>query len=327
MNIKECLKMNKTICSIGKKVNIRRQHMQDANDFSKYFTESAVRKGDYRYSIMLLVHSIEKGMCFPNPRPFGKDKVRELMQMLEDFPKQNRKKFEFRLGIAALYAWSEFYASQNWQNENPYSEVTAFLQDKTKEIGLIAGSKEYVPETVQASERHVFEKVILSRHSVRAFQKKKLDMADVQLALRCFVETPTACNRQMCRVYYVESQRIIDLLNNVLIGLPGFDKETVQYFVITYDLAAFAYSGERHQGLFNAGLCAMNFVNGLHANGIGSCCLQWSNKYDQDSTVRIAMHLRESERIAIVIGAGYYLEKNIIPCSARRKISDIFKII
>ena len=92
MNIKERLKKNKTIRSIGKKVNIRRQHMQDAKDFSRYFTESAVRNGDYRYSIMLLVHSIEKGMCFPNPRPFGKDKVRDLMQMLEAVPKQNRKK-------------------------------------------------------------------------------------------------------------------------------------------------------------------------------------------------------------------------------------------
>ena len=161
--------------------------------------------------------------------------------------------------------------------------------------------------------------MFLSRHSVRDYQERKIDPEDVQFALKCFVETPTACNRQMCRVYYVQNQEITDLLNRVVIGVPGFNKKTVQYFLVTYDLASFAYSGERQQGLFNAGLCSMNFINGLHAKGIGSCCLQWSNKYEQDLEVRKKLGLTESERIGIVIGAGYYLEENIIPCSVRRK--------
>lgn len=71
----------------------------------------------------------------------------------------------------------------------------------------------------------------------------------------------------------------------------------------------------------------MNFVNGLHAKGIGSCCLQWSNKRNEDVEVRTKLRLRESERIGIVIGAGYYLEKNVIPCSARRNINEVFRIV
>lgn len=81
------------------------------------------------------------------------------------------------------------------------------------------------------------------------------------------------------------------------------------------------------QGFFNAGLCAMNFINGLHSRGIGSCCLQWSNNYTEDTYIRKLLNLRKSERIAVVIGAGYYLNHNIIPCSCRRSITDLLRVV
>lgn len=99
----------------------------------------------------------------------------------------------------------------------------------------------------------------------------------------------------------------------------------VRYFIVTYDLAAFHYSGERQQGLLNAGLCTMNFVNGLHARGIGTCCLQWSNKHSEDILVRNKLSLEKSERIGVIIGAGYYLETSKIPCSVKRNIVDIYR--
>lgn len=73
--------------------------------------------------------------------------------------------------------------------------------------------------------------------------------------------------------------------------------------------------------------CTMNFINGLHARGIGSCCLQWSNKHAEDLKVRKALELQDSERIAVVIAAGYYLEETVIPCSVRKSVDDIYKEI
>lgn len=326
MSIKQKLKSNILVRGIGKKINIDSQFRQDARDFSKYYVEQAVKKGDFRYSILLLVHSLEKGMCMPNPRPYGLDKVKELIGYLNVYPEARREEFEYQLGVSILFAWADFFEKYNWQSEPAYNDVNAFLKDKNRGPGLQAGTKLYRPGDVFADAK-VYEEMFLSRHSVRDYQERKIDSADIQFALKCFVETPTACNRQMCRVYYIQNQEITDLLNRVVIGVPGFNKKTVQYFLITYDLASFAYSGERQQGLFNAGLCTMNFINGLHAKGIGSCCLQWSNKYDQDVKVRKQLGLRDSERIGIVIGAGYYLEENAIPCSVRRDPEDIFKVI
>jgi len=258
----------------------------------------------------------------PNPRPFGHDKVKELIGFLSAYGEGHKSDFEYRLGIAALKTWVQFSEDKGWEKEREFVEVKAFLSDK--ESDLIAGSQIYYPYKFEISESDYAK--VLNRHSVRDYQEKKLTREDYQFALECFAETPTACNRQMCRVYYIENEEVINLLKKYVIGLPGFNKNHVQFFVVTYDIASFVYSGERQQGLFNAGLCTMSFVNGLHVKGIGSCCLQWSNKDNEDSLVREKMHLPESERIAVVVGAGYYLKENVIPCSVRKSTDDIFDI-
>lgn len=318
--IKSVIKKNKTIRYVGKLVNILKAFLVDSVDFLKYYVESAERDGDYRYSIMLLVHSLEKGMCMPNPRPFGFDKVKELIKLLNACT--DKANFEYEVGVSALDAWKIFFEDHGWQSEKYYNDVVKFLADKNP--AYVTGFKNYSP-IIGSSDGEDFERITFSRHSVRDYKNEPIRNEDLELALKAFVETPTACNRQMCRLVCIKSTNVKAELNKVIIGLPGFNKEHVNFFIVTYDLAAFAYSGERQQGLFNAGLCTMNFVNALHAKGIGSCCLQWSNKHSEDLRIRKLLGLRDSERIGVVVGAGYYLPENAIPCSARRPVSDIYR--
>ena len=324
MDVKKLLKMNKTIQIIGKKYYIFKQFRKDAKDFSRYFCKSS-DKNEISYSIMLLVHSLEKGMCFSEPRKFGDEKVLLLMNYLKGYLCTDFDRYEYKLGISVLYAWLDFYKKQGWEQDSIQSNVTVFLQERPRPLDVISGAKEYIPRKNDNLENFYFE--FLSRHSVRDFQNRNIEFDDIKFALRCFVDTPTACNRQMCRIIYINKPELKNLLDNIIIGIPGFNKGVVQYFVITYDLAAFMYSGERQQGMFNAGLCTMNFINGLHAKGIGSCCLQWSNKDKEDEMVRNKLELRDSERIGVIIGAGYYLDKNIIPCSVRRNPEDIYRVV
>ena len=146
---------------------------------------------------------------------------------------------------------------------------------------------------------------LLYASAVRNFRHDELKQEDIDYAVKRFLDTPTACNRQMCRIFYVKDKKVKRELDRTIIGLPGFNLDTVNYFIITYDLSAFAYSGERQQGLFNAGLCTCNFINALHVCGIGSCCLQWSNKHSEDKKISDLLGLLDSERIAVVVGAGY----------------------
>ena len=320
----EKLKSIPLLRKIGKKINIYKAFFLDANEFSKYYVEEAATNNDYRYAIMLLVHSLEKGMCMPELRPFGAGKVRELMKYLEAIEVQNPDCFEYKLGVSVLDSWLKFYNAHEWTQKDAYQDVKDFIS-KRKISNIKAGYKVYNGFCGDLSEE--YGSVVFSRHSVRDFKECKLKLEDIQFAIDCFIETPTACNRQMCELIYVKDNKIKKLLDKRVIGLPGFNKDNTQYFIVTYDLAAFAYSGERLQGLFNAGLCTTNFINGLHAKGIGSCCLQWSNKFSEDMEMRKALDLRKSVRIAIVIGCGYYMETNIIPCSTRKTQKEIFKIV
>ena len=259
----------------------------------------------------------------PDPRPFGVDKVKELMALLNKY--SDREAFEYKLGVSILSEWKRFFERHNWQKEPHFYNVCAFLERRNIDF-VKCGVRQYSHRTNE-SDGEVFDRVVLSRHSVRDYQNKPLRDEDLDLAVKAFVETPTACNRQMCRLIRIADSQIKEALDKTIIGLSGFNKQTVNYFIVTYDLASFAYSGERQQGMFNAGLCTMNFVNGLHARGIGSCCLQWSNKHSEDLKIREMLNLRASERIGVVVGCGYYLDDNEIPYSSRRDNKDVFRVI
>lgn len=322
MNVKQFLKQNNNLRRLVKKVKIYKEYIADANEFEKFYLEKASKNNSFSYEIMLLVHSIEKGMCMQNPRPFGKEKVLRLKEILVR-SQGNNSTFEYKLAVSALMAWTEFFKKNSWSNDE-YLEIVEFLSNISND-DLITGNK--IMKNPHITENTSFDDVIMSRHSVRDFEDKAIEKDDLDYAIKCFLEAPTACNRQMCKIYQVVDNKKRKVLLDTLLGISGFNKKTVQLFVITYDIAAFDFFGERNQGYLNAGLVAMNFVNGLHARGIGSCFMQWANKRKEDMLVRKTLEIPESEKIAIVIGAGYYKEESVIPCSCRKSNAQVFKVL
>lgn len=311
---------------VVKTTKIYREYLYDAANYSKYYIEQAKTKGDYRYQIMLYVHNIEKGMCMPESelRPFGYKKVAELKQFLTSYPESKKQEFEYQLAVSAIRSWVEFHETHNWVDDK-VKEIKEFVT-ALPEPEMYVGSKDFNRPT-EAIESGNFADLIDTRHSIRDFEQREIEQEDLEFALKCFADAPTACNRQMCKVYQVKNSEVKEILNKTVLGVGGFNKEAMTYFIVTYDTASLFFYGERNQGYFNAGLVSMNFVNGLHARGIGSCFMQWANKKSEDILVRNALKLSPSEKIAVVIGAGYYKEHSIIPCSCRKPISDLFEVV
>ena len=140
------------------------------------------------------------------------------------------------------------------------------------------------------------------------------------------IKTPTACNRQMCKIYYmksINSKRVIEHYAKGGLGL--FDLTNANYFVITFDISANYFIGERNQGWFNSGLVTMNFVNALHSLGIGSCCIQFGNSFKEEVKMKEELNIPKSERIGVIITAGYYDEISKIPYSTRKPIDEIYR--
>ena len=136
--------------------------------------------------------------------------------------------------------------------------------------------------------------------------------------------TPTACNRQMCKLYYIQDDKKKDILSKAINGLTCFDVETLNFFVITYDQNAFFTVKERNQGFFNAGLFTMNFVNAMHSKGIGSCILQCDNLPKDESKLKTELYIPQNEKISVFVVSGYYDNKFSVPVSPRKPKKDLF---
>ena len=110
-------------------------------------------------------------------------------------------------------------------------------------------------------------------------------------------------------------------------GLGNFELKNINYFLITYDMNSMYFEGERNQGYFNSGLLAMNFVNSLHVHGIGSCFIESGNTFAEEEKLKKELGIPKSERIAIIITAGYYNDENEVLFSKRKNVEDIYKEI
>ena len=309
---------------LKKTVNIIRnknQFIKDSYRFSKNYIKLSKSEECVRYQIILLVHKLEKGMCHSNPRPFGFDKVNSLLEIIENYSIDKRKDFEYMLACSIVKAWLQFSVEHNWEqiiDNNTISRIKALPDSMIK-----AGSMTF-RNPVNSFNAQI-EQMLLSRRSVRDFIDKQIKKSDLDFAMKAFLTAPTACNRQMCKIYCVKDKSKKEEIFSCLKGIDGFNLDALTLFLVTYDLASLDYLGERYQGLLNVGLTSMNFVNGLHLRGIGSCFLQWSNTDEEDANVRAVLSLPESECIGVVIAAGYYKSETTIPCSTKKQINHVYR--
>ena len=312
-----------------KRFKIWREYFSDAKEFSRYYMEEADRHEDYEYRMLMLVHNIEKGMCMPNPRPFGKEKITKLMEMLKVCEKENRyvNSSAYKMAVSILYQWALFYKDHGW-NDELLQRVETLLDNYPDDVkGLEVGYQILQKKDLIVSGNTPFDDVVKTRRAVRTFSDKKLDSGTVEECIRLAQAAPTACNRQMIKIYHISTRAKCDVITDTIYGASGFTRDTVNYFVLTYDVKSLDYYGERNQGYLNAGLVAMNLANALHSRGIGSCFIQWANTASEEREVKKQIGIGVTEHIAVVIGAGYYANEMCIAKSYRRDMKEIFTCV
>lgn len=325
LSIKESLKKSDFLRVIVKRIKIYREYLKDAKIFSKYYMEGIQQQTQLEYKILLKVHSLEKGMCLPLQRPFGYEKCKDLIDYLTTYKNlgYDLKTTAYQMGNAIIEKWLNLYKNNGWPETDNYLIIKSYLKNSPMEIDkrIIVGCKVHIkPEIISENN---FANVINSRYSVRDFSKKPLAEADVIECVEMAIKAPTACNRQMCKIYSIKNNTSKDLLTKELHGTGGFNISTVNYFVVTFDLAAFDFYGERNQGYLNSGLVAMNFANALHNKGIGSCFMQLGNTFDEEKRIKRTIGIPENERIAVILGTGYYKDESVIPCSCRKTVEEV----
>lgn len=242
------------------------EYKYDKKFFWRNFSHSKETKNKIGYNMMLISHSLEKGMANKNPRRFGAAKTKDLQKMIEKYSQYDKSgsDFAFVNAVNILREYVEFYETKNWSDAEEYLRVKDFLEKykdvKKLDIGGVMLSKAELEKNAKID----YAKFLASRHSVREFSTKKLKKEDLEKAVKAAILSPSACNRQMCKVYSVSNEAKNKKIISIAQGFGGFEKETINTLVVTFDVNANYFIGERNQGWFNAGLFSMNLVNALH---------------------------------------------------------------
>ena len=302
------------------------EYYSDFSFFLNNYAYSKKSENKIGYKMLFLVHSLEKGMSVKNPRIFGLEKTNDLMALAEEYESfhGNRKSFAYQATINVLRSYVNFFAEKGWQNIPECVAVQEFISDREGVENISVGSHQILTNT---SEKWDYSKLLESRHSVREFQDKEVREEDLQLAVKDAILSPSACNRQMIKVYYVKNREKRNYLISQAKGFTAFDKSTINLMLVTFDTNAFYTIGERNQGWFNAGLFSMNLVNSLHTKGIGTCFCQFGNSFNSEKEIKKVIGISSGERIAVIIAFGYYCDRQVVPYSPRKTLSDVYHLI
>lgn len=171
-----------------------------------------------------------------------------------------------------------------------------------------------------------FHKFAWSRSSVREFDcSRSISRDEILAVVDAARKTPSVCNRQSSRVHIFTEPQVVSQVLSYQRGNTGFGHQVPAVAIITSDVSQFFSVDERNQMWVDGGMFAMSFVYGLHALGLGSCCLNWCISDHGDRSLRNAGYVPDHEHIIMMIAFGHPSEKNHSPSSLRMDAGRIVK--
>lgn len=268
-------------------------------------------------------HNIEKGLSLPSPRPgFGTSVVNHLIDVLTTYRARFGDDSVSLHAEQVLFAYRDFNLSAGL---NP-AEIPGYFDIENR----FQRQREGAPAGVvpSNSKPHVLtsedlESFVTSRRSVRNFSRSSVHREQIITAVRFAQSAPAVCNRQFAKVHYSVSPECIRSILAIQGGARGFSDNVPALAVLTVDSRSYWGAEERYQGWIDGGLFAMNFMLGLHAQGLGSVALNWSKLPSVDRDLRKLLPLQSAESVIMMVAFGYPDADSRSPVSPRVNTADV----
>ena len=291
-----------------------------------YNNPKVVTRAAQESKMLRQTHMIEKGMSLSEPRKgFGQQKIAVLFEMMDQYLKMGYPSdgMPFQDAIIVLNAYVDMQKGLGYENAALVEKLKTY--DTYRIDGLTAGIKYDTRANLMSNIDKPFPEFFYSRHSMRQFESKSINIEDVEKAIKNAQKAPTACNRKASKVYLYKDKATNDALGELIAGNTGFQQEVPNYLVVTADVSAFYDTFERNQVYVEAGLFSMALVEALHYYGIGSCILQNGEYYKKNKKFKeICKNIPENERIILFVATGYYKNKFSYAMSLRKNVEDVF---
>ncbi len=318
--------------SIGRLV----YYIYDISQCYKYmFWRKCTEKKPMQGSAQLLFqfHKIEKGLCMPGEyRLFAIDPVKDTIMHIQDWQAKGFSE-EDPIFLGAVHSLVSYKKRIEEHHLDEKMAILPFVNEALENKSETLNNEFATPieiEKSQIDEAKCFDEITQLyrvRRSYRDYADKDVGGLMVKNAVHLAQLSPSACNRQPCRVYEVRSLSLKEQLLSHQNGNSGFGHKIPLLLAITSDMRNFFDASERNEPYVDGGLFSMSLIIALQAQGLITCCLNLCVSPKTDKAIHKLLGLDESERPLMFLAVGHPKEKNLVPRSIRRNTDDILTII
>ncbi len=287
-------------------------------------TESKLRgKVTFNY------HSIEKGLINNSLKTrFGAVKITRLKKYLNQWIERgyNLNDSQFLSACTVLKNYFDLHSEKEIYTEDIISakEMEFLYNYLGKKDGGTISIKQ---EDYFSNSSDSFGNFSNSRHSVRHFCDKPIDLSIVEDVIALARNAPSVCNRQGYKVKFVTNEALVKKILEIQNGLNATADSVKQLFIVTVDRSVFVSPAEWYQVFIDGGIFLQNLLYALHFHQIAAVGLNWSKHFYLDIKMEKLLSLHPSEKIISVVAAGFPPEEFKVPRSTRKTVNEILQVI
>lgn len=283
-------------------------------------------------NLLFSYHKLEKGLVMPGPRRmFGAEPALATLTLCRRWLNAGCARTDpvFVGALETLAAYARRLQEHSLdQHGVVLPQVLSFLKAAPERNPELTTPQTLPGRVAVGSEKNRtdFTALALARRSVREFTPTPVPASVLNRAVQAAQLSPSACNRQPCRVHVISSEADKQRLLGHQNGNRGFGHLAPQVVILTADEHCFFDASERHEPYVDGGMFAMSFILSLRDQGVGSCCLNWCVPPATDHAVHNLFSLPSTERIVMLIAIGYEPEDCLVPRSPRRSTEEVLQV-
>lgn len=297
-----------------------------------YRSEKSPTPDNLSAIIAMEYHRIEKGLSLPNRRVgSSQDVIPRLIQAIAQQLDSHGPSDEGATSLATLDAYLNETPSE-YLNQDVLNILTELSRIKDEYVKRgwstsFGGYRIKNASEISQSLCLTSESFFRTRHSVRDYDQREVNEETIRKLTDIAMTSPSVCNRQAWRLYAITDKETIIQALSFQNGNRGFTERIPLLFVVTADQSRFVSVEERNQGWIDGGLFSMTLMLAMHAEGLGSCPLNWSASRENDTGLRNLLGIPEQLSVVMLISAGYLPESFKATCSSRKSVDSILEVV
>jgi nitroreductase len=269
------------------------------------------------------VHRLEKGILMrPRRVPFARDYIGETVDayaravVSADWAAEEKRwATDVLAEYFAIHAGSGAVAD----------ERARFEAARGPAVPIAATDETYVPYLRNLAEPigiSVAQLRALAQHrrSVRWFRKEPVERSVIDAALEIGLQAPSACNRQPFQFRIFDREDLVRKIVALPFGTVGYGENIPVVAVVVGQQRNFFSDRDRHLIYIDASLAVMGFLYGLEVQGVSSCCINWPDVADRESSMARLLGLEPDERPVMLIAIGYPDTEGMVAASAKKSL-------